>query len=115
MTVADVAALRVQVARLRWYHTIELAPGVATPGMFDHRPHIGRYPLPDDLTGKRCLDVGTMDGFWAFDRGRRGATDVTRRRGSDPDQLDWPVALRAGHEKRMDETKAPLFALAHEA
>jgi tRNA (mo5U34)-methyltransferase len=114
MSALDAPALRAEVARYPWYHTIELAPGIATPGMFDHRPHVGRYPLPADLTGKRCLDVGTMDGFWAFEMERRGATEVTAIDVADPEQLDWPASLRATHGKTMDETKEARFALAHE-
>ena len=58
--------LAAAVARHGWYHTIELAPGVVTAGMFDHRSAVDRYLLPESLTGLRCLDVGTMDGFWAL-------------------------------------------------
>ena len=60
-----------------WWHTIELAPGVVTPGSWDLRPTAARIPWPPaGLDGLRCLDVGTMDGFWAFEMERRGATDV---------------------------------------
>ena len=31
-----------------WYHTIELAPGVVTPGQIDHRAVVDRV-LPKDL------------------------------------------------------------------
>jgi SAM-dependent methyltransferase len=115
MTTLDAPALRAEIARYPWYHTLELAPGVATPGMFDHRPHTGRYPLPADLTGKRCLDVGTMDGFWAFEMERRGASEVVAIDLADPEALDWPALLRATHEKTMDATKEQRFALAHSA
>jgi tRNA (mo5U34)-methyltransferase len=76
---------------------------------------LDRYPIPDDLTGMRCLDVGTMDGFWAFEMERRGAQSVTALGLEDPEDLDWPASLRADHEKSMDETKAERFALAKEA
>jgi tRNA (mo5U34)-methyltransferase len=79
--------------------------------MFDHRPVLHHYPIPADLTGKRCLDVATMDGFWAFEMERRGAASVTALDLEDPEQLDWPAALRAGHDKSMDATKAERFAL----
>jgi tRNA (mo5U34)-methyltransferase len=115
MTAMDAPALRAEVARYDWYHTLELAPGVTTPGMFDHRPHVDRYPLPADLTGKRCLDVGTMDGFWAFEMERRGAAEVVAIDLADPEALDWPASLRARHEKKMDATKDRRFALVHEA
>lgn len=35
-----------------------------------------RMPWPASLAGARCLDVGTMDGFWAFEMERRGAGEV---------------------------------------
>jgi 2-polyprenyl-3-methyl-5-hydroxy-6-metoxy-1,4-benzoquinol methylase len=36
---------------------------------------VPRLPWPE-LTGRRCLDIGTADGFWAFEMDRRGAADV---------------------------------------
>jgi tRNA (mo5U34)-methyltransferase len=64
------------VARVRtWYHTLELAPGVRTPGWFDLRPIAGLMPWPD-VRGRRCLDVGAADGFFAFELERRGAAEV---------------------------------------
>jgi len=106
--------LRAEVARHPWYHTLDLGGGVVTPGMFDHRPVLDRYPLPDDLSGQRCLDVATMDGFWAFEMERRGAVSVTALDLEDPDDLDWPAALRH-QEKRLDESKGERFALARRA
>lgn len=64
-----------RIAGHRWWHTIEIAPGIVTPGGWDLRPTSAKLPWPD-VTGKRCLDVGTMDGFWAFELERRGAADV---------------------------------------
>ena len=65
-----------RIAGHRWWHTIDVAPGVSTPGAWDLRPMAGRIPWPDTLSGARCLDVGTMDGFWAFEMERRGAAEV---------------------------------------
>ncbi len=106
---ADLAA---EIEQYPWYHTLELGEGVVTKGMFDHRPVLDRYPIPKDLTGMRCLDVATMDGFWAFEMERRGAESVTAIDLEDPESLDWPASLRAGHEKTMDETKGERFAIA---
>jgi tRNA (mo5U34)-methyltransferase len=111
----DTSALQAEADRYPWYHTLELGDGAVTKGMFDHRPHMHHYPIPADLTGKRCLDVATMDGYWAFEMERRGAASVTALDLEDPDQLDWPASLRAGHDKSMDETKAERFALAKRA
>ena len=108
-------ALASEVAAYPWYHTLELGDGVVTKGMFDHRPVLDRYPLPADLTGLRCLDVGTMDGFWAFEMERRGADEVIAVDAPDPLALDWPASLRESAEKTLDETKEERFALAHRA
>jgi tRNA (mo5U34)-methyltransferase len=80
-----------QVAARSWYHTIELAPGLTTPGWFDTRPAVGLVPLPGDLSGLRCLDVGTFDGFWAFEMERRGAAEVVAVDVVDPAEWDWPA------------------------
>jgi tRNA (mo5U34)-methyltransferase len=107
--------LSAEVERYPWYHTLELGGGVVTPrAMFDHRPVLERYPVPSALTGLSCLDVGTMDGFWAFEMERRGAASVTAIDLDDPEALDWPASLRDG-EKTLDETKAERFALAKRA
>ncbi|MDX6218053.1 MAG: tRNA (mo5U34)-methyltransferase [Frankiales bacterium] len=63
------------LANQHWYHTMELAPGVVTPGRFDLRAAIARFPWPD-VRGKRVLDVATYDGQLAFEMERRGASEV---------------------------------------
>ena len=76
-----------------WYHTIEVAPGVETPGWFDLRPIVERLPWPD-VTGKRCLDIGTYDGFLAFELERRGAAEVLAVDIADHELWDWPPRIR---------------------
>jgi tRNA (mo5U34)-methyltransferase len=83
--------LRERAAANRWYHTLDLAPGLTTPGHFDTRAVAAAIPLPADLTGRRCLDVGTYDGFWAFEMERRGAREVVAIDVFDPDRWDWPA------------------------
>jgi tRNA (mo5U34)-methyltransferase len=107
--------LAAEIEAYPWYHTLELGEGVVTPGMFDHRPVLASYPLPQDLSGLRCLDVGTMDGFWAFEMERRGAAEVVAVDAPGPMSLDWPASLRHTAEKALDETKEERFALAHRA
>jgi tRNA (mo5U34)-methyltransferase len=111
----DAAALQHQVDGFTWYHTLDLGNGVVTPGMFDHRPAVSNYMLPDDLSGQRCLDVGTMDGFWAFEMERRGAAEVLAADLSRVDELDWPVRWRPRVETTLDATKEARFRLAHGA
>src|SRR3954465_3542410 len=73
-----------------WYHTIEVAPGVVTPGWFDLRPIVDLLPWPD-VRGKRCLDVGTADGFLAFELERRGAAEVGATAGAGQTLGDDPA------------------------
>jgi tRNA (mo5U34)-methyltransferase len=54
---------------------IELPDGSVTAGGWDLRETARAIPWPD-LRGKRCLDLGTADGFWAFELERRGAAEV---------------------------------------
>ncbi len=94
-----------------WYHTLELAPGHVTPGMFDLRDQIDQYGLPDRLDGKRALDVGTWDGFWAFEMERRGATVVSLDIDDERD-LDWPPRRRP--ETYPPGPRGAGFRIAHE-
>ncbi len=77
-----------------WYHTIEVAPGVVTPGWFDLRSVVDRIPWPD-VRGKRCLDVGTYDGYLAFELERRGAAEVVATDIPEHENWDWPPHMRA--------------------
>jgi tRNA (mo5U34)-methyltransferase len=86
---ATFEALRAQ----RWFPTIDLPDGSCTPGMFDMRGCSARLDWPT-LTGARCLDVGTCDGFWAFEMERRGAAEVVAIDIDDPQQLDLPLEVR---------------------
>ena len=108
----SVEGLQGEVDRYPWYHSLDLGQGVVTTGMFDHRGAEDRYGLPADLSGRRCLDVGTMDGFWAFAMERRGASAVVAVDIEDPEDLDWPASLRHRVVKTIDETKGARFELA---
>jgi tRNA (mo5U34)-methyltransferase len=79
--------------QIGWYHTLELAPGHVTEGMFDLRGQVENYGLPERLDGLRALDVGTWDGFWAFELERRGAQVVSLDLDDERD-LDWPPRRR---------------------
>jgi tRNA (mo5U34)-methyltransferase len=65
-----------ELARLGWYHSIELPDGQVIPGfqtIDDSRRRIGQFPVPSDLRGKRALDIGAWDGWFTFELERRGA------------------------------------------
>jgi len=91
----------------RWYHTVELPDGTATPGWFDLRPYVHHYGLPGDLSGRRCLDVGTWDGFWAFEMEKRGADAVVAIDILDERRWDWPP------EERLRKQRNAVAALEH--
>lgn len=76
----------------RWYHTIDLGGGLVTDGVVDLRRPAGKI-LPQRLDGLRALDVGTFDGFWAFELERRGASVVATDLDTF-DQTDWPPVHR---------------------
>jgi|SRR5579884_4270514 len=85
---------REAISRVNWYHSIEVADGVVTPGAFDLRPIVDRLPWPE-VRGRRCLDVGTYDGFFAFELERRGAAEVVAVDIPGHEHWDWEVGQRA--------------------
>ncbi|HXE76452.1 MAG TPA: methyltransferase domain-containing protein [Candidatus Xenobia bacterium] len=63
----------------KWWHSIDLGDGRITPGVHpleELRRNYARLRLPDDLRGKRLLDIGCWDGFYSFEAERRGAEVV---------------------------------------
>lgn len=95
--VAELENWRAQVeAHPFWYHTMDLAPGVTTPGWFDLRGVVDKMPWPD-VRGKRCLDIGTYDGYLAFEMEKRGAAEVHAIDIEDHDLWDWPPDAKPGY------------------
>jgi tRNA (mo5U34)-methyltransferase len=97
-----------------WWHVIEVAPGVVTPGGWDLRPTADRMPWPASLDGLRCLDVGTMDGFWAFELERRGAGEVVAIDLADPERQDSPVSERGRRPEQAQPRRGGTFRVAAE-
>jgi tRNA (mo5U34)-methyltransferase len=62
-----------------WYHSIDLPDGRIIPGLIPVealRARMDAFGLPDDLRGKRVLDVGAATGWCSFEMERRGAEVV---------------------------------------
>lgn len=63
------------IASRTWWHRIEIAPGLVTPGIKDTPKELKeRIGLPDRLDGRTVLDVGAAEGFYSFECERRGAS-----------------------------------------
>ena len=63
---------------LNWWHSIDLGNGIITPGRKGgcqdiHKHATTEYGMPENLTGKTVLDIGTYNGGYAFEAERRGA------------------------------------------
>ena len=61
------------------YHSLELADGTVIPGLIGIdalKARIRSFPIPEDLRGKRVLDVGAASGWNSFEMERRGASVV---------------------------------------
>jgi tRNA (mo5U34)-methyltransferase len=92
---------------------MELQPGVVTPGWFDLRPIVDRLPWPS-LDGMRCLDIGTYDGFLAFEMERRGAAEVVATDLPEHENWDWPPRLRARGPEALAAIAGPKKGLGFE-
>jgi tRNA (mo5U34)-methyltransferase len=89
---------------------------VVTRGWWDLRPTAERIPWPASLAGLRCLDIGTMDGFWAFELERRGADEVVATDVVDPAaSQDLPVSRRNRPPTQPRLLRGATFRLAAEA
>lgn len=65
--------------KLGLYHSLELPDGTVLPGLISLEQlkwRLNQFPIPSNLNGKRVLDVGTWDGWFAFEMERRGAEVV---------------------------------------
>ncbi len=106
-----------RVDELLWYHTIDVQPGVTTRGWWDLRHALPLLPFPD-VTGKRCLDIGTWDGFYAFELERRGAAEVVAVDLPDLSGLDYPPEVFADSSfdpsLRAKQSRPTGFRLMHE-
>lgn len=64
---------------LGWYHSMELPDGTTIKGfqtIEQLRWRLAQFPISQNLSGKRVLDVGAWDGWFSFEMERRGAQVV---------------------------------------
>jgi hypothetical protein len=73
------AELLARVQPYYWFHSIELANGVVTPGIKSLdalRAEADAIFGPLDLRGKSVLDIGAWNGYFSFEAKRRQAARV---------------------------------------
>ena len=62
-----------------WWHSFELPDGTQIDGVSSlaiQKQRIEAFAIPQNLNGKRVLDIGTWDGWFAFEmEHRRGRSD----------------------------------------
>ncbi len=94
----DVGELKDEVDRITWFHSIDLGNGIVTPGVDRSARRLKGIHMPASLAGKSVLDVGTFDGFYAFEAERRGgkvvATDTAVWRNPDIGRHGFDLARR---------------------
>jgi tRNA (mo5U34)-methyltransferase len=110
--------VQAKLDELGWYHTIDVADGATTKGWFDLRHALPLIPFPE-VRGKRCLDIGTWDGFYAFELERRGAAEVVALDVPDLSGIDYPPEVRAQADTidlshRSIQPRSAGFHLLHE-
>jgi tRNA (mo5U34)-methyltransferase len=67
------------LAKKGWYHSFEFADGTIIDGYMPltvQKERYARYPISEDLRGKRVLDIGAWDGWFSFEAERHGGDVV---------------------------------------
>jgi glycosyltransferase involved in cell wall biosynthesis/SAM-dependent methyltransferase len=86
LTQAEIAAYQQRIDQITnrhspsgWFHSLELGNGLFAPGQIKLdvlRRQVEWLHLPEDLTGQSFIDLGSWDGFYAFEAEQRGAARV---------------------------------------
>jgi len=72
----DNGNLAYEIAKISWFHTFNFGNGIVTSGRDNSYKRLETLHLPEDLSGMTVLDIGSWDGFFAFEAERRGASRV---------------------------------------
>ncbi len=90
------AELLTRIGRITWFHSLQLRPGIVTPGaksqlVLAHEEEALLGPF--DLRGRSVLDIGAWNGAFSFAAKRRGAARVLAT-----DEFAWTHPIYRGRE-----------------
>jgi tRNA (mo5U34)-methyltransferase len=98
-----------------WWHSFELPDGSFIEGrcnLIGLQQRLANFPIPDDLTGKRVLDIGAWDGWYSFELAKRGADVLAIDCWDNP--RFYEMRRRLGLESRVDYQVLDVYDLAPE-
>lgn len=72
----SVEEIQARADAIQWFHAWPLVPGVNIKGMSPMLERAHYFQIPEDLSGKRVLDIGCAEGFFTFLAESRGAEVV---------------------------------------
>ena len=63
---------------MKWYHKIDLGNGIITPGRAYEKMWESTSCVMNKINyeEKAVLDLGSLDGYWAFEAEKRGASKI---------------------------------------
>lgn len=89
-----------------WGHSIPLPYGIITPGrVMENFKTMEKLRLPNNLSGKRVLDIGAWDGYYSFECEKRGAQVLAidnLNRMKKPDEIKYANLGNLGFEAAKD-------------
>lgn len=83
-----------------WHQRWEMFEGIFTPGLNDIALMAKNLALPEDLSGKRIMDIGAWNGCLSFECERRGAEEVLAIGPEDPNKSGFWRMHKAIGSKR---------------
>jgi tRNA (mo5U34)-methyltransferase len=100
-------------AGVHWHQRWELFQGVFTPGRNPVHELCAYAQLPEDLSGKRVLDIGAWNGCFSFECERRGATDVVAYSLENPHESGFD-RLKSLLDSRVSYVQGSVYSLSPE-